>query len=118
MKSLIVAAAATAAVLMAAGASASPRPQQEPSYADARSTASDDEVRVARRAYRAACQQTQTDDYCECMTGGMAQALAPDDLAIATAAFNGRTTDAPQAARARVAAVQAQVEPGCAQYRR
>jgi hypothetical protein len=30
-------------------------------YADARSTASDEEVRVARRAYRAACQQNDNE---------------------------------------------------------
>lgn len=113
-----IAAAAAAAVLVMAGASASPAPQQEPSYADARSTATDEEVRVARRAYRAACQQTQSLDYCECMTGGMAQALAPADLDIATAAFSGRVVEASPAARARVSEAQAEVEPGCARYRR
>ncbi len=117
MKPWIVAVLA-AVVLAAASASASPAPQQEPSYADARSTASDEDIRVARRAYRAACQQRQSVDYCECMTGGMAQALAPADLAIATAAFTGQDVAASRATRERVAAAQAEVEPGCAQYRR
>jgi len=45
-----IAAIATAAVLVAASASAAP--QQEPTYTDARSYASDEEIRVARRAYR------------------------------------------------------------------
>lgn len=111
-----IAAIATAALLIAAHASAAP--QQEPTYSDARSYASDEEVRVARRAYRAACQRTQSVDFCECMTGGMAQALAPADLALATAAFNGQPASGSQAARARVEEAQAEVEPGCAQFRR
>lgn len=112
-----IAAIATAAVLVAA-ASASATPQQAPTYTDARSHASDEEVRVARRAYRAACQRTQSVDFCECMTGGMAQALAPADLALATAAFSGQPASGSQAARARVEEAQAEVEPGCAQFRR
>ncbi len=111
-----IAAVATAAVLIAASASAAP--QQEPTYTDARSYASDEEIRVARRAYRAACQRTQSVDYCECMTGGMAQALAPVDLALATAAFSGRPVEASPVARSRVTAAQNEVEPGCAQFRR
>jgi hypothetical protein len=112
-----------AAALFAVGcASAATAPQQssgrgEPSYADARSSASDAEVRDARRAYRSACQQNQSDGYCECMTGGMAQALAPADLAIATAALSGQDIAAPPEARARVEAARTEVDRGCAQFR-
>lgn len=90
---------------------------QAPVYEDARSTATDEEVRVARRAYRAACQTRHSDSYCECMTGGMAQILPPADLAIATAAFTGATVSASQEARARVEARRAEVDSGCAQFR-
>lgn len=89
----------------------------EPDYQDARSVASDAEVRDARRAYRTACQQSRSDGWCECMTGGMAQALPPAELAIATAQFSGQTVQASQAAREHVAATRAAVEQGCAQYR-
>jgi hypothetical protein len=98
---------------------------QPPTYTeDARSHASDEDIRIARRAYRAACQQRQSDDYCECMTGGMAQSLAPDDLRTATAllphnlsgaavpeGLNRTTIDAAQAA-------SADYEPLCRPYRR
>ena len=90
---------------------------QTPTYGDARSTASDEEVRVARRAYRAACQTRHSLDYCECMTGGMAQILPPADLAIATAAFSGATVQASDEMRARVEARRTEVDRGCAQYR-
>jgi hypothetical protein len=90
---------------------------QTPNYEDARSTASDAEVRDARRAYRAACQTRHNDAYCECMTGGMAQALPPSDLAVATAAFTGQTVSASQETRARVEAMRAEVERGCTQFR-
>src|SRR5512143_2607973 len=65
-----------------------------PTYQDARSTASDEEVRVARRAYRGACERHNSTGYCECMTGGMAQALSPSELQVATAAFTGAQTSA------------------------
>jgi hypothetical protein len=89
-----------------------------PSYEDARSTATDEEVRDARRAYRAACQRTQSEGYCECMTGGMAQALPPAELAVATAALAGQSVEASSQVRARVEATRAQVDRGCAQFRR
>ena len=89
-----------------------------PAYADARSTASDAEVRDARRAYRAACEQHQSTGYCECMTGGMAQALPPAELAVATAAFTGQTVQASSSVRDHVAAVRTDVDRGCAQFRR
>lgn len=113
-----------AALFVAACASADPAtPQQEnaaaaqPNYQDARSTASDAEVRDARRAYRAACQQRHSEGYCECMTGGMAQALAPAELAVATAVFTGASVQATDAVRQRVATVRQDVDRGCAQFR-
>jgi hypothetical protein len=51
------------------------------------------------------------------MTGGMAQALAPADLAVATAAFSGQSVAASAESRAHVNATRAQVEGGCAQFR-
>ena len=110
-------------VFVAACAASQPAAQtsssssQAPTYEDARSTATDEEVRVARRAYRAACQTRHSDAYCECMTGGMAQILAPADLAIATAAFTGQSVQASQEARDRVDASRTEVDRGCAQYR-
>jgi hypothetical protein len=88
-----------------------------PNYQDARSTASDAEVRDARRAYRSACQAHNSQGYCECMTGGMAQILPPEDLAIATAAFTGQSVHASQEARDRVDARRAEVERSCIQFR-
>lgn len=109
--------AACAASQPAAQTSSSANSSQAPTYEDARSTATDDEVRVARRAYRAACQTRHSDAYCECMTGGMAQILPPADLAIATAAFTGQSVHASQEARDRVDARRTEVDRGCAQYR-
>ncbi|HYD72284.1 MAG TPA: hypothetical protein VEF55_04050, partial [Candidatus Binatia bacterium] len=90
---------------------------QAPAYADARTTASDDEVRLARRAYRAACQTRHSVEYCECMTGGMAQILPPADLAIATAAFTNQSVRASQEARDRIEARRTEVDRGCAEFR-
>ncbi|MEZ6023536.1 MAG: hypothetical protein R3C16_09060 [Hyphomonadaceae bacterium] len=112
-------------LVLAACASAEPAGQstvtqqsaQATDYTDARSHASDDAVREARRAYRAACQQRNSDGFCECMTGGMAQALAPADLAVATAAVSGQSIQASAESRARAEAARAEVEPGCAQFR-
>lgn len=81
-------------------------------YEDARSQASDAEIRDARRAYRSACEQNQSTAYCECMTGGMAQMLSPADLRLAIAALAG------QSAPAHVEAARAEVDRGCAQFRR
>jgi hypothetical protein len=114
MKAWIVALVFTAACVASQPAA---QTNQTPNYGDARTTASDDEVRVARRAYRAACQTRHALDYCECMTGGMAQVLPPADLAIATAAFTGATVQASQEARDRVEARRTEVDRGCAQFR-
>jgi hypothetical protein len=87
-----------------------------PTYEDARSNASDEDVRVARRAYRGACERHNSVGYCECMTGGMAQALTPAELAVATAAFTGAHVNASAEVRAHVESVRAQVDRGCAQF--
>jgi hypothetical protein len=91
---------------------------------DARTQGSDEQVRVERRAYRAQCERYQSVDYCECMTGGMAQSLAPRDLHTAAALLAHDLGHAPMPKRldhASVAAARAataEYEPGCAQYRR
>jgi hypothetical protein len=113
MKYLVLTVLMAAACVLAAPSQA----QQTPSYSDARSTASDEEVRIARRAYRAACQESQSLAYCECMTGGMAQALVPADLAVATALLQGRSVNAAGQQRTRVEAMRADVDRGCAQFR-
>ena len=89
-----------------------------PSYSDAHAAASDAEIRDARRAYRSACQQRSSGDYCECMTASMAQILAPADLRIATAGLAGGTAAASAEARTRVDAARSQSEAACASYRR
>jgi hypothetical protein len=113
-------------VFVAACASAAPAGQAAsqaagsgaaPAYEDARSQASDADIRDARRAYRSACEQHQSTAYCECMTGGMAQMLPPTDLAVATAAFTGASVSAPAQARARVAQAQSSAEGACVQFR-
>lgn len=113
MKTWMLGAAVIAVVAGAQLAAA----QAPPAYGDARTTASDEEVRHARRAYRAACQTRHNEAYCECMTGGMAQVLAPTDLAIATAEFSEAAIEASSAARARAAAARTEVDRGCAQFR-
>lgn len=95
------------------GSSAAP-----PSYSDARSGASDADIRDARRAYRSACQQRSSGDYCECMTASMAQILAPADLRIATAALAGGSVGGSAEARARIEAARSQSDAACASYRR
>lgn len=113
------------AIALALAAPALAQTSGAPTYSeDARSFASDEDIRIARRAYRAACQQLQSDDYCECMTGGMAQSLPPNDLRTATAllphnlsgaaipdGLNQTSIDAAQAA-------SADYEPLCREYRR
>ncbi|MGE0045974.1 MAG: hypothetical protein AB7J28_04630 [Hyphomonadaceae bacterium] len=50
---------------------------------DARSMASDAEVGEARRYYRAQCETFESAAFCECVTAGVAQALAPEDVRLA-----------------------------------
>jgi hypothetical protein len=89
-----------------------------PTYRDARSTASDAEVRAARRAYRAACEQQASTARCECLTGGMAQSLAPVELNVATGALSGHPVSATDEAQARIAAAQSAAEHACTAYPR
>ena len=90
-----------------------------PSTDDARSHASDEEVRVARRAYRAECQKHRSVEYCECMTGGMAQALTPMDLGLAARFFSVDAATAPPVAGAppsslaAAATIHAQFDRAC-----
>jgi hypothetical protein len=63
-------------------ASATPAPPSAEAP-DARQIASDAEVGVARRAYRASCQRYQSFGFCDCLTAGVAQALAPSEVRIA-----------------------------------
>ena len=125
MKYLILAAVLIAAACASPGpnsqANAAPGGQSaasasSPNYRDARSTASDEDVRVARRAYRGACERGNSTGYCECMTGGMAQALTPSELAVATAAFTGAQVSASAETRAHVDATRVQVDHGCASF--
>ena len=51
------------------------------------------------------------------MTGGMAQALSPSELAVATAAFTGAHVNASAQVRAHVEEIRAQVDHGCATFR-
>lgn len=118
---LLLAACASAEPTATTAGAASQQQSAAPSAAyaaDARSTATDEEVRDARRAYRAACQRSHPDGYCECMTGGMAQALPPNELAVATASLLGQSTEASPEVRARVDATRTEVDRGCAQFRR
>ena len=124
MKYLILAAMLIAAASLSAGPAAQAAAQNHaatstpsPNYDDARSHATDAEVRVARRAYRAACQRRNSTDYCECMTGGMAQALSPSELAVATAAFTGARVTASSATRAHVESLRTEIDRGCASSR-
>ena len=126
MKYLILAAVLIAAACATPGAQSSQAEAAQggqsssasssPNYQDARSSASDEEVRVARRAYRGACERRNSTGYCECMTGGMAQALSPSELAVATAAFTGVSVQASAQMRAHVEAVRTQVDHGCATF--
>jgi len=112
-------------------ASATPAPPTNESP-DARQIASDAEVGVARRAYRASCQRYQSFGFCDCLTAGVAQALAPAEVRIAARgigswinaqgdAAGGADTDAtsPGAnSRMRIDQVQAHYAETCAQFRR
>ena len=112
-------------ILAAMGAPALAQPEGTLTYSqDARTEACDADVRVARRAYRAACEQHQSTGYCECMTGGMAQSLAPDDLGTATRLLAHELGHAAapsgldRASVERARAASAMYEPSCGQFRR
>lgn len=63
-------------------ASATPAPPSAESP-DARQIASDADVGAARRTYRASCQRFESAGFCDCLTAGVAQALAPQEVRIA-----------------------------------
>jgi len=97
---------------------------------DARSIASDSEIRDARRAYRDACNRYQSRDYCDCTTSGVAQALAPQDVRFAARTLSERInaeaatpapdTDTPPegaSVAARIAHVEGFYANACVQYR-
>ncbi|MGE3143370.1 MAG: hypothetical protein AB7L65_08620 [Hyphomonadaceae bacterium] len=137
MKSMIapalVAAAALAALSLGAVALAEPdiaAAQAGLETPDARSVASDDEVRVARRAYRAACERVENQGFCECVTAGVAQALSPADVRIAaqtlperlaaegdSAARAGTDTAVSADAMTRIETAESHYADACAQFR-
>lgn len=120
LAAVLIAAACASGTGTSSQAAAAPGGQvttaSSPNYQDARSTATDEDVRVARRAYRGACEHQNSTGYCECMTGGMAQALSPSELAVATAAFTGAQVSASSETRAHVDATRTQVDHGCASF--
>lgn len=69
---------------------AAPAIYAEASAPDARSIASDADVGQARRAYRAACNRYESTGFCECVTAGVAQALAPAEVRIAARTIGER----------------------------
>lgn len=104
----------------------SPAPQP-----DARSVASDAEVGEARRAYRAQCSTIENAAFCDCVTAGVAQALAPAEVRMAARTIRGRLDaqgDAPRSdnsdstpigadAMTRIEQVEAHYADACAAYR-
>ena len=112
-------------------ASVTPAPPSAESP-DARQVASDAEVGVARRAYRASCQRYQSFGFCDCLTAGVAQALAPAEVRIAARgigswinaqgdAAGGADSDSTAAgsnSMTRIDQVQSHYAETCAQFRR
>ena len=60
--------------------------------ADARVVGSDNEVGQARRAYRGQCNRFESAGFCDCVTAGVAQALAPADVRLAARTIRERIT--------------------------
>lgn len=99
---------------------------------DGRAMASDQEVGEARRAYRAQCSRFESPGFCDCVTAGVAQALAPADVRIAARTIGERISsqgDAPAGADSDTAAsveptmtrielVEAHYADACQQLRR
>ncbi|MBS0384691.1 MAG: hypothetical protein JSS00_05005 [Proteobacteria bacterium] len=112
-------------------ASATPAPPSAESP-DARQFASDADVGAARRTYRASCQRFQSSGFCDCVTAGVAQALAPQEVRIAARSIGswinaqgdtagGVDTDATPAganSAMRIERVQAHYADVCQQFRR
>lgn len=124
MRKMFIAAALLGAVSLTSIAIAQTTPDSVP---DARSLASDQQVGVARRAYRAACQQHENASFCECLTAGVAQSLVPDEVRLAARTFAERAPigseayrsemTAPQSSAERIAQAEAQYAGACAQFR-
>jgi len=115
MKTALAAALMFGAAAIAGAAIAQTKPMLEPTVPqpaigeahvtsappDARQLASDRAVGEARRYYRAQCNQHESAGFCECVTAGVAQALAPVDVRLAGRTIGERITaqgDAPLAA--------------------
>jgi len=112
-------------------ASATPAPPSSESP-DARQVASDADVGVARRAYRASCQRYESFGFCDCLTAGVAQALAPQEVRIAARGIGswinaqgdaaaGASTDAAEPganSMTRIDQVQSHYAETCQSFRR
>ncbi len=110
---------------------AAPAIYAEASAPDARSIATDADVGQARRAYRAACNRYESAGFCECVTAGVSQALAPAEVRIAARTIGERITaqgDAAMSAesdatpngansRARIEQVEGHYADACASLR-
>lgn len=109
-----------AAVLLAACASSGPTPQSQnqPNYQDAQASASEVEVRVARRAYRDACRADGgSADRCECLTSSLAQTLSPADLSAETARISSGAAPSGRDQAGRISLARTQADAACAQFR-
>ena len=98
---------------------------------DGRAMASDRQVADARRYYRAQCNQHESASFCECVTAGVAQALAPSEVRMAANtigerinaqgdAYGAADSDAtPNAVNSemRIEQVEAHYADACAQFR-
>ncbi|MFZ2029280.1 MAG: hypothetical protein WAU68_03145 [Vitreimonas sp.] len=115
-----------------ANASVTPAPPSVESP-DARQIASDADIGAARRTYRASCQRYQSFGFCDCLTAGVAQALAPQEVRIAArgigswinaqgdAAAAGASTDATEPgsnSMTRIDQVQSHYAETCQSFRR
>jgi len=105
--------------------------QVAPPIQDARALASDQEVAEGRRAYRSACAEYQTAEYCDCVTAGVAQALMPAEVHIAArtigerinaegdayAAAESDNTSNLESTAARIEQIEARYADACVQFR-
>lgn len=94
MKMLLAAALLSAASFAAFAAEPGAQKTEAPAATavDAQSIANAQEVGQARRGYRASCQRYENGSFCDCLTAGMAQALAPADLRLASRTIRERIT--------------------------
>jgi len=135
MKILIAAALLSAASFAAFAAEPSalkPAATVADSSVDAHVVASDNEVGQARRAYRGQCNRYESASFCECLTAGVAQALAPVDVRLAARTIRERINAQGDAsapansdpaigegnAMSRIEQAEGHYAVACAQYRR